>query len=294
MDENLLAGIIQPADSTVIKSISNFNIKDISYEELLKTGITFGTNLIAAIAVFIIGRFVIKYTVKLMQKVMRNRHVEPSLYTFLNSLVSIALNFVLVVIIIGTLGINTSSFIALFASAGLAVGMALSGTLQNFAGGVMVLIFKPYRVGHYIEAQGFAGFVKEIQIFNTILITPDHQTIIIPNGALSTGSLKNFSTAANRRVDLNVEVAYGTRPETVREVLYAVIEQDERIIKKNGLNPTIPMISMSASSIVFQMRMWTKSADYWNVLFDTTERVYNALNEAGIEIPFQQVDVHMR
>ena len=221
--------------------------------------------------------------------------MEASLFTFLNSLVQIVLYFILIIAIISVLGIETSSFVALFASAGVAIGMALSGTLQNFAGGVMILLFRPFRVGDVIEAQGFTGGVKAIQIFNTILCTPDNQTIIVPNGPLSTGNIRNYSKEPLRRVDINVEVAYGTKPEAVRAVLDKICNNDARIIKDvEGKTPTSPMTSMSASSIVFQLRVWCDGANYWGVLLDNTENIYNELTAACIEIPFQQLDVHIR
>ena len=232
---------------------------------------------------------------KALRAVTQKRKVEASLMSFLNSLISISLNLLLAIIIIGILGIDTSSFLAVFASAGIAVGMALSGTLQNFAGGVLILMLKPYKVGDFIEAQGFAGTVKEIQIFNTVLTTPDNQTIIIPNGPLATGSLKNSTKAPTRRVDIDVEVAYGSDPDEVRKVLSGIIEADERIMKEPADKaPFIPMTTMGASSITFQMRVWAKATEYWPVKFETTEKVYRELGKAGIEIPFQQMDVHIR
>ncbi|MCR5313205.1 MAG: mechanosensitive ion channel [Bacteroidaceae bacterium] len=255
---------------------------------------TLGKNLVVALLIYIVGKFIIARLLHFVRKIMTKRNVEPSLRTFLDSLISICLYFVMAIAIISVLGIDTSSFVALFASAGLAVGMALSGTLQNFAGGVMVLIFKPYKVGDYIEAQGYSGTVKQIQIFNTIITTPDNQTIIIPNGGLATGSLKNYSTAPFRRVDINVEVAYGTNPDDVRNVLNKIIDGDSRILKDAGHEPAIPMTSMGASSIVFQFRVWCESANYWGIFFDSTEKIYRDLTAAGIEIPFQQVDVHVK
>lgn len=282
------------ATADAVKETLGIDLSNVALNDLVSLATSFCTKLLAAIIVLIIGRFIIKHIAKVVKKLMAKRNVEASLFTFVESLVSITLNFILVIIVISILGIETSSFVALFASAGVAIGMALSGTLQNFAGGVMVLIFHPYRVGDVIEAAGFTGCVKQIQIFNTVLVTPDNQTIIIPNGSLATGSLKNYSAEPYRRVDLDVEVAYGTKPEAVREVLNNIIAADARILKDAGHEPTIPMTSMSASSIVFQMRLWTNSANYFGVLFDTTETVYNQLTAAGIEIPYQQVDVHMR
>lgn len=277
-----------------VSAIASINWQHIDLNLLVNYAITFGKNIITAIIVYIIGRFIIKYAVKAMRAITQKRKFEASLSSFVNSLVSISLNILLGIIIIGILGIDTSSFLAVFASAGIAVGMALSGTLQNFAGGVLILILRPYKVGDYIEAQGFAGTVKEIQIFSTILGTADNQIIIIPNGPLATGCMKNSTAAAMRRVDLEVEVAYGTSTEEVRKVLQNIIDADMRILKDDAYAPAIPMTAMSPSSIVFQMRMWTKAQDYWNVKFDTTEKVYNTLTEAGIEIPFPQMDVHIK
>lgn len=282
------------ATADAVKETLGIDLGNVAMEDLVTMATSFCTKLLAAVIVLIIGRFIINHLAKVVRKLMAKRNVEASLFTFVESLVSITLNFILIIVVISILGIETSSFIALFASAGVAIGMAMSGTLQNFAGGVMVLIFHPYRVGDVIEAQGFVGCVKQIQIFNTVLTTPDNQTIIIPNGALSTGSLKNYSAEEYRRVDLNVEVAYGTKPEAVRDVLNGLIAADARVMKNGAYAPTIPMIAMTASSIEFQMRIWAKSSDYFGVLFDMTENVYNALGAAGIEIPFQQLDVHVK
>lgn len=278
----------------IISELSNLDFSKIALNDVISYIVQFGKNVLLAIIVYFVGRFIIKYTMKALRKITQKRQVEASLTSFLNSLISISLNLLLAIIIIGILGIDTSSFLAVFASAGIAVGMALSGTLQNFAGGVLILLLKPYKVGDFIEAQGFAGTVREIQIFNTILGTPDNQTIIIPNGPLATGSLKNSTKAPTRRVDINVEVAYGTNPDDVRKVLMGIIDADERIMRSGTFAPFIPMTTMSSSSIIFQMRIWAKAADYWAVKFDTTEKVYRELGKAGIEIPFQQMDVHIK
>lgn len=277
-----------------VSALANFDWQHIDFTLLFNYAITFGKNIITAVIVYIIGRFIIKYATKAVHTITQKRKFEASLASFINSLVSISLNILLGIIIIGIMGIDTSSFLAVFASAGIAVGMALSGTLQNFAGGVLILILRPYKVGDYIEAQGFAGTVREIQIFSTILSTVDNQIIIIPNGPLATGCLKNSTAADMRRVDIDVEVAYGTRTDDVRKVLQDIINADSRIIKDGQYAPAIPMTTMSSSSIVFQMRMWSKAQDYWAVRFETTEKVYTILTEKGIEIPFQQMDVHIR
>lgn len=290
MEENSIG-----TGNDIVAELANIDFSKVAMEDIISYITQFGKNVIVAIIVYFVGRFVIKYTVKALRAVTQKRKVEASLMSFLNSLISISLNLLLAIIIIGILGIDTSSFLAVFASAGIAVGMALSGTLQNFAGGVLILMLKPYKVGDFIEAQGFAGTVKEIQIFNTVLTTPDNQTIIIPNGPLATGSLKNSTKAPTRRVDIDVEVAYGSDPDEVRKVLSGIIEADERIMKEPADKaPFIPMTTMGASSITFQMRVWAKATEYWPVKFETTEKVYRELGKAGIEIPFQQMDVHIR
>ncbi len=278
----------------IVSELSNLDFSKIAWSDVIGYVVQFGKNVLLAIVVFIVGRFIIKYTIKALRKVTQKRNVEASLTSFLNSLVSISLNVLLAVIIVGILGIDTSSFLAVFASAGIAIGMALSGTLQNFAGGVLIMLLKPYKVGDFIEAQGFAGTVREIQIFSTILGTPDNQTIIIPNGPLATGSLKNSTKAPTRRVDIDVEVAYGSDPDAVRKVLMDIIEADERIMRSGVFAPFIPMTAMGSSSITFQMRIWVKAPEFWNVKFETTEKIYRELDKAGIEIPFQQMDVHIK
>lgn len=286
---------VESVGHDVIKELANVDFESIAMSDIIGYLTTFGKNLLIALIVYFIGRFLIKYATKALKAIAKKRNMEPSLTSFLDSLVSISLNLLLAITIVGVLGIDTSSFLAVFASAGVAIGMALSGTLQNFAGGVLILILKPYKVGDFIEAQGFAGNVKEIQIFSTILTTPDNQTIIIPNGTLSTGCLKNSTAAPTRRIDLDVEVAYNTKTEDVRKVLMQQINEDSRIIKEPAaMEPYLPMIKMSASSIVFQMRVWVKAEEYWKVRFELTERVYQALGNAGIEIPFQQMDVHIK
>lgn len=278
----------------VVSELANADFGNIAMSDIIGYITTLGKNLLIAVVVYFVGRLLIKYAIKGLRIMSVKRDMDPSLTTFLHSLVSISLNLLLAITIVGILGIDTSSFLAVFASAGVAIGMALSGTLQNFAGGVLILILKPYRVGDRIEAQGFVGVVKEILIFHTILNTADNQTIIIPNGPLATGSLINSTAAPTRRVDINVEVAYGTKTEDVREVLNNIIEADDRIIKDNeDLKPAIPMTTMGASSITFQLRVWGKSADYWNLKFELTEKIYQELTAAGIEIPFQQMDVHL-
>jgi small conductance mechanosensitive channel len=257
--------------------------------QLFAYAVSFCKNLVVACVVFFIGKWIICHLMSLVVKAMRKKKVEASLFSFIRSIVSVSLYLVLGIVIIGILGIETSSFIALFASAGMAIGMALSGTLQNFAGGVMILLFKPFKVGHYIEAQGYAGTVKEIQIFNTILTTVDNQTIIIPNGGLSTGSMKNYSTEPNRRVDISFSFAYGTDFETVKAELSRIQYANPLILKDPA--PWIGITSLGESGVTVQTRSWCKSADYWTVAGYMNETVYQQLKDKGYMFPFNKLDV---
>lgn len=273
-----------------VDKVTSLDFSNIAIEDLVKNLSTFGQKVLVAIIVFLIGRFIVKHICKIVSTLMKKRGVEASLQSFTDSLISISLNLLLAIVLISILGIETSTFVGLFAGAGVAIGMALSGTLQNFAGGVMILLFHPYKVGDFIEAQGFSGVVKGIQIFNTILTTVDNQTIIIPNGSISTGAMRVYSASELRRADINVEVAYGTNPDDVRAVLNKIAASDPRITRLEGT----PMIAMGASSITIQFRAWTTFAEYWPVMGDTTEKIYKELTAAGIQIPFQQIDVHMK
>jgi len=269
-------------------------IGNLALNNVIEYVVTLGKNVLAALLIYVVGKFIIGKLLQLIRKIMQKKEVEASLYTFLDSMCSIGLYVILVIAIVAVLGIETSSIVALLASAGVAIGMALSGTLQNFAGGVMILIFHPFRVGDYIEAQGYGGTVKLIQIFSTIITTIDNQTVVIPNGILATGVLKNYSTEPRRRIDMNVDVAYDTKPEDVRKIVMDLCLADKRILQEGDLATIVPMIEMADSSITFQLRAWVESSDYWPVRFELTEKIYNALNEAGISIPFPQMDVHVK
>jgi small conductance mechanosensitive channel len=260
--------------------------------------IGFCKNLLVAIIVYVIGSYLIKWTKKLFRKMLQRSKLELTLTTFLTSIVNVVLWFTLIIIIISILGIETSSFIALFASAGMAIGMALSGTLQNFAGGVMIMLFKPFKVGDYIEAQGYAGTVKEIQIFNTIIRTTDAQTIIIPNGGLSTGSMKNYSTEPYRRVDVEFQFAYGTDLEEVKQAINEIQLRNDMIVKEPiadtpVIAPWIGLSKLGDSGVVVNTRSWCKSADYWTVYFYMNETVYQELKERGFMFPYNKLDVNI-
>ena len=264
---------------------------DAFLSRMVDLGVTVGSKILFAVIVLIVGRWLVRRLNKLVNKILTKREVDASLTTFVRSLVSITLNLLLVIVIIGILGIETSSFIALFASAGVAVGMALSGTLQNFAGGVMILLFKPFKVGDFIEAQGQSGTVREIQIFNTILTTADNKVIIIPNGGLSTGLMKNYSKEPTRRVDWEFGIAYGDDYTKAREVLARLLGADSRVLKEPPY--FIALTSLGASSVNIVVRAWVNSADYWGVYFDMNEKVYKTFAQENLNIPFPQMDIHL-
>lgn len=254
--------------------------------------VPFGIKLAAAIVVLLLGRWVIKLIKKALDKVMVRRKVEPSLSSFLMSLVSVLLSFFLILAIIGILGINTSSLVALLASAGLAIGMALSGTLQNFAGGVMIMLFKPFKVGDFIAAQGYEGVVNEIQIFNTHVLTPDNKEVILPNGTLATGVMTNFSKQGTRRVDWSFSIAYGDDYDKAKTLLLRLCDEDGRIQKTPA--PFVELGKLNNSSVDITVRVWVDAADYWAVFFSMNEKVYKAFAVEGLSIPFPQMDVHMK
>ncbi|MDT8413424.1 MAG: mechanosensitive ion channel [Vicingaceae bacterium] len=252
---------------------------------------TYGPKLLGALAVLIVGLFIIKGLNKSFKKFLDNRSIDPSLKPFFSSIVSTLLKTLLAISVLSMLEIEMTSFIAILGAAGLAIGMALSGALQNFAGGVIILVFKPFKVGDFVEAQGYSGVVKGIQIFNTILTTGDNKTIIIPNGGLSTGSLINYSTEPTRRVDWTFGIAYGDSTDKAKEVLQKLIDDNELILKEPA--PFIAVSALADSSVNFVVRAWVKAPDYWTVFFGMNEKVYNTFNQEGLNIPFPQMDVHV-
>lgn len=254
--------------------------------------IPFGIRILISIAILIIGHWVIKLLKKIIKGALERHKVEISLALFLNNLCSILLNFILIIAIISVLGVDTSSLVALLASAGLAIGMALSGTLQNFAGGVMIMLFKPFKVGDFIEAQGQQGTVKEIQIFNTIILTLDNKTIYIPNGNLATGILTNYSKQGTRRVDWVFSIAYGDDYDKAKALIIKLFAEDERILKEPAV--FVELTQLNSSSVDIVARAWVKSEDYWNVFFSMNEKVYKNFPKEGLNIPFPQMDVHVK
>lgn len=267
------------------------------WQMLVTYGVVFVKNTVVATVVFLTGRYIIKWLIALFTKMLRRSKVDLTLYSFLESIINVVLWFTLVVIVISIMGIETSSFIALFASAGMAIGMALSGTLQNFAGGVMILLFRPFKVGDYIDAQGYAGTVKEIQIFNTIITTTDNQTIIVPNGGLSTSSMKNYSSEPYRRVDLEFQFAYGTDLDKVKEAISEIQRRNPLIMQgpvddsKSVAAPFIGLLRLDSSGVTLSTKVWCKNSDYWTVYYYMNETVYQELKARGFMFPFSRMDV---
>lgn len=253
--------------------------------------VPFGIKLVVALVVLIIGRWCIKLVKKWMANGLMKKRGDATLHSFLSNLISVVLNFILIIFIISILGVNTSSLVALLASAGLAVGMALSGTLQNFAGGVIIILFRPFKVGDFISAQGQEGIVKEIQIFNTIILTTDNKVIHIPNGILSTGVMTIFTKEEKRRIDWTVSISYGDDYDKAKAVLMRLCGEDARIMKDPA--PFVEIGMLNSSSVDLKVRVWVKSEDYWPVFFSMNEKVYKTLPKEGLHFPFPQLDVHL-
>ena len=253
--------------------------------------LNYGPKLLAAIAVWIIGSWIVKALGRSFGRMLEKRDTDPSLQPFLKSLVGTLLKVLLIISVLSMLGVEMTSFIAVLGAAALAVGMALSGTLQNFAGGVMILLFKPFKVEDVVEAQGFLGKVHEIQIFNTILKTPDNKTIIIPNGPLATSAMTNFSTEAQRRVDWTFGIGYGDDVDQAKAVIKELCDQDSRILKDPEL--FIAVSELADSSVNFAVRAWVNADDYWDVYFEMNEKIYKTFDSRGLNIPFPQMDVHV-
>lgn len=261
-------------------------------DKLLEGALVVGLKIVAALLIYYVGRWFVRRVMKLMDKVYERKSVEKSLRSFLSGVVKVLLYVVIVLIIIQVLGINTTSLVAMIASAGLAIGMALSGTLQNFAGGVMILLLRPYRIGDYIDAQGEEGTVTKIGLFSTEIITVDNRVIYIPNSTISTSVIDNYSTSEMRRVDWTVNVEYGSDPDKVRKVLVDMLKSDSRVAADPA--PVVFLVNLADSSVQFSARAWCKNSDYWGLKFDIQERIYVELPKSGVNFPFPQLDVNIK
>ena len=260
-------------------------------DKLIDMGIALGTKLLVATVIFIVGRWLLRRVVALMIRVLERNNADLSLRSFLKSLVSVILNIVLILTIVSVLGVNVTSFLALFGAAGVAIGLALSNTLQNFANGVIILLLKPYKVGDFITAQGESGTVSAIQITSTEITTNDRRVVIIPNGTILSGVIQNYSRQELRRVDFTFGVAYGTDFQKAREVILQICNEEPRIL--HDPKPFVELSSLADSAVELTVRVFVKSADYWDIFFLMNKEVYRRFNAEGISIPFPQMDVHM-
>ena len=260
------------------------------FSSMITWCVSAGWNIIGAIIIYFVGRFLINLIMRLVRTIMEKRQIEASVKTFLLSFINITLTILVLIAVVSRLGVETTSFAALLASAGVAVGMALSGNLNNFAGGLIVLLLKPFKVGDFIEAQGQTGTVKAIQIFHTIITTVDNRDIYIPNGALSSGTVINYSINPIRRLEWTVAVEYNQDYDKVEEVVRRIISEDPRILQDPA--PFVALKELADSSVNIVIRCWVKGADYWDVNFDMNRNIYTTFNREGIGFPFPQITVH--
>ena len=274
-----------------VPAVAGFDSMQAVGNKLVDMCVNAGKSILVAALIFLIGRYVIKFLNHMLARMLERSKVDPAVQSFLKSLVNILLIVLLVVTIIGALGIETTSFAALIASAGVAIGMALSGQLQNFAGGLVILLLKPYKVGDLIETQGTLGSVKEIQIFHTILCQPDNRIVYIPNAAMTSNVIVNHTRLDSRRLSWDFCVSYGEDVERVKKVLLDIVAQHPLIVQETA--PTVELSELADSSVVVQLRAWCKTDDYWRVNFDINRQVYDRFNAEHIEFPFPQTTVHM-
>lgn len=294
--ENLIVpdSVQKAALSDAVKKIEHLSAID--YERLLHNMLDelgwLVLKIILAILIYFIGRQITKWVIRLMDKAFTRHKIEASLRSFLCSLVKVVLTLMVVLAVVQTLGVNTSSFLALFASAGLAIGMALSGTLQNFAGGVVLLILRPYKIGDYIEAQGQSGTVDDIGLFQTRIKTTDNRTVYVPNNSIATSIVDNYSQSETRRVSWELSISYGDDVDVARREILAMLESDKRVL--TDIAPVVYVKTLNSSSVDLTIRAWTANADYWSLYFDMNERMYKELPAKGINFPFPQMDVNIK
>ena len=262
-------------------------------DKAIELSMAYLPKVVLAVVTLVVGFWIIKRVIKGMNRVLGHKAVDDTLQKFMTSFIDVLLKILLLVAVAGMVGVETTSFIAMLGAIGLAVGLALQGSLGNFAGGVLILFFKPYRLGDIIEAQGYTGRAWDIQIFNTILITYDNQRIVIPNGLMSNGCIKNIFVEPQRRVDIEFGISYGDSIEQARAAIQSVIDNDDRILSGEQFDPNIFVSAHADSSINMLTRVWVNSEDYWPVYFGLFEQVKYAFDKAGITIPFPQRDVHL-
>lgn len=274
-----------------IEMLKGMSVED-AFSFILKSAVDFAWDIFIAILIFLVGRWIIRYIDKILNKVFVRKEVEVSLAGFIRSFVKGALYIVLIITLIKKVGVDTSSFVALLASAGVAIGMALSGTFQNFAGGILILLLRPFKVGDYILTQGFEGTVKEIRLFNTLMGTTDNKQITIPNSNIINNVINNSSAETRRRIDLNVTISYGDDYDVARAALLDIVNADSRI-EQDPNPPYIALSSLGDSAVNVLVRVWVPSTEYWSVYHGLNEKIYKQLPEKGIHFPFPQLDVRI-
>lgn len=292
--------IISKADSakvTIEQFASNLAADpNTTLHNLLNDAIHFGIKVLVAILIYVVGAWFIKHIRKILSKWFLRRSTDKTLSSFVLSLVSITLTTILIIVTISTLGVNTTSLAALLAAGGMAIGMAMSGTVQNFAGGIMILAFKPFKAGDFIEAQGYSGTVSSVSIVSTSLVTPDNKSVIIPNGALFNGNINNYSRNPIRRVEWLVSVEYGTDAAKCSARLGELMRADSRVLDsstKGAADPVVVLSQLADSAVIFSARAWVKTEDFWDVYFKLNSEIYTELPKAGIQFPYPQLDVHV-
>ena len=259
---------------------------------LIEQALWIGLKIILALAIYYVGKWITRWIIRILDRSFERRNVDLSLRNFLRSMIKVVMTILVILAAIQTLGVNTSSFLAIFASAGLAVGMALSGTLQNFAGGVILLLLRPYRIGDFITAQGQSGTVKAIGLFSTQLSTPDNRIIYVPNSAISSSIVDNYSQPTTRRVDWKVSISYGDDIDVVRKEILAMLAQDKRVL--NDPAPIVVLAELGNSAVILSVRAWAANADYWDLFWNINERIYKELPQKGIHFPYPQMDIHVK
>ena len=277
--------------SDILSTVSGMSPDEIR-EAVTAFVFSISVKLIKVLLLWFVGRWVLKRVVRLVISLLQKHIDNETVRSFIISIIDVVVMIMLLLMIIGILGIDTSSFIAIFASAGVAIGMALSGTLQNFAGGVMILLFRPFKVGDFIEAQGVSGTVKQIQIFNTVVHTGDNKVILLPNGAVSTGIINNYSRAPKRRLDMTFSICYGADFEKAKAVLLRLISEDSRVLDSPAA-PLVELGELSASSVDIIVRVWCKQSDYWPIKFELNRKVYDTFPKEGLEFPYQTLTVNV-
>ena len=277
--------------ANAVSKLTHMDYRELATEFVKEAGwVAF--KVVIALTIYFIGKMLIKWLMRAMDRGFARHEVEVSLRKFLRSLVKVLLTIVLLLAIVQTLGVNTSSFLAIFASAGLAIGMALSGTLQNFAGGVVLLILRPYKVGDYIEAQGQSGTVEEIALFQTRLRTPDNRTIYVPNSGISTSIIDNYSQSETRRIEWILSISYGDDVDVARREILAMLKADKRVL--TDIEPVVYVKNLGESSVDLSIRVWVATDNYWSLYFDMNEKMYKELPLKGINFPFPQMDVYIK